>query len=87
MVARLVDGEWFYPPLADAMEAVGLLSMKHYVRKRQQTIEDYIATRPMLELCMDTVAEGVSRSVRWWNQTAADEEEEVEDGELDQVDE
>ena len=41
----------------------------------------------MLGLCMDTVAEGVSRSVRWWNQTAADEVELEEDGELDQVDE
>ena len=87
MVARLVDGEWFYPPLEAAMEAVGLFPMKVYVRKRQATIEQYIATRPILQLCRDTAAaQGTSRSVRWWTQKVGDEEE-AEDGALDQVDE
>ena len=86
MVARLVDGEWFYPPLEAAMEAVGLFPMKTYVRKSQATIEQYIATRPILQLCRDTAAQGTSRSVRWWTQKVGDEEE-AEDGALDQVDE
>ena len=41
--------------------------MREYVRRRQAKIAEYIATRPLFELC--TGAErmlGSSRSVRWW---------------------
>ena len=49
---RYVTGRWIYPPLEAAMKAVGLEEVEMYVLHRQNTITQYIATRPILELCM-----------------------------------
>ena len=79
---RIGDNQWEYPPIADALEAAGLWTMKEYIRRRQATVEQYIATRPIYQLC--TTAEtqpGTSRFMRWWQQDhSEDQDEEVEDG-------
>ena len=44
-------GEWTYPRTEDVLEEVGLYPMEHYIRKRRDTVTQYLATRPILELC------------------------------------
>ena len=40
---------------------------------RQNTVEQYIATRPLLDLCKEARArEGTRVPLRWWNQTGID---------------
>jgi hypothetical protein len=41
-------GEWVYPPIDKVLEEVGMYSIDHYVKKRQNTVADYVATRPIL---------------------------------------
>ena len=41
-------GEWVYPPINKVLEEVGIYSIDHYVKKRQNTVADYVTTRPIL---------------------------------------
>ena len=44
-----------------------------YVSNRQNTVAQYIATRPLLDLCKGARArEGARVPMRWWNQTDTD---------------
>ena len=62
--------------------------MEHYIRKRQNTIAQYIATRPIHDLCLaaepppEEGAPRSSRLFRWWTQptrtTEAPEEADIE---------
>ena len=45
-------GCWFYPPLEDAMAEAGLQEMETYVSGLQNTVAQYIATRPIMDLCL-----------------------------------
>ena len=45
-------GGWFYPPLEEAMQEVGLETIENYISHRQNTIFQYIATRTILETCL-----------------------------------
>ena len=45
-------GSWFYPPLTDVMAEVGLKEMETYVSGRQNTVAQYIATIPIMGLCL-----------------------------------
>ena len=72
-MAYRVRQTWVYPPLAEALYSVGLAPIQDYVRRRQASIEDYIATRPIMALCHATHPRpGASRAVRWWQQTQVD---------------
>lgn len=65
------EDRWFYPPIAEALEICGLHPIQEYLRRRRQTIEDYVACRPIYTLC--TSAErmsGASRRQWWWDQPA-----------------
>ncbi len=93
MMPRLVNGVWEYPSLKRARKKAGLYTVEHYIRKRQNTLAQYIATRPIYQLC--TAAEpppppgapGLpprnSRLYRWWTQpmrtTVAPVEDDLED--------
>eukprot|EP00978_Attheya_sp_CCMP212_P044431 scaffold310270_cov55-Attheya_sp.AAC.1 len=75
--------EWIYPPIEKALEEVGLWPIKKYTEKRQNTVADYVAMRPIFELC--TEAEwptGSQSSRRWWDQVDRDFEGEIEDAEV-----
>ena len=83
---RRVNGEWVYPPIAEARELAGLWPLNEYVRRRQQTLVDTIAARPILELCKAaTRPSGSPRRQWWWTHapTPTGGEEAVEDEEED----
>ena len=85
---KVQDGGWLYPPLEDVMADAGLQEVETYVSHHQNTVAQYIATRPIMDLCL--VANRRLRprvKMGWWEQdgldlegmrTAAREEEQTE---------
>ena len=70
---RQVGGSWEYPPLEAAMQEAGFEEMGEYVLKRQNTVAQYIVTRPILDLCEETVRmPGTWVAKRWWEQEGLD---------------
>ena len=51
ILRRTTDGMCKYTLVAAAMEAAGFLTMEENVRRRQNTVAQYIATRSLLDLC------------------------------------
>ena len=45
------DGEWYYPSLEGAMREAGLTDIRKSTQNRQNTVAQYIATQPLLDLC------------------------------------
>ena len=45
-----IDRTWRYTSAA-AREAAGFLTMEEYVRRRQNMVSQYIATRSLIDLC------------------------------------
>jgi hypothetical protein len=62
-------GEWVYPSINKVLEEVGMYSIDHYVKKRQNTVADYVTTRPIFDLCQESEwSTGSHSSRRWWDQ-------------------
>ncbi len=61
---------WSYPPTADVLEEVGLRTMEEYIRRRRNTIAEYIATRcPVMWTCWEGERiPGAPRHTVWWEQ-------------------
>ena len=52
------------------MREAGLTDVGKSIANRQNTVAQYIATRPLLDLCEEARArEGTRVPLRWWNQT------------------
>ena len=67
------DGKWFYPSLEGAMKEAGLKDIRTLINNRQNTVAQYIATRPLLDLCEGTnQIEGARVTRRWWDQKGID---------------
>ena len=49
---RDMAGRWVYQLLGVATTEVGLEEVETYVLRLQNTVAQYIATRPILELCL-----------------------------------
>ena len=45
--------EWEYPAVEEAMESVGLHTIGVYMKRRQKTIAERVACRPVYELCTE----------------------------------
>ena len=43
---------WVYPQLEDTMTEAGLKGVETYVSRQQNTVAQYIATRPIMDLCL-----------------------------------
>ena len=70
-------GEWDYPPVVAEMEAVVLQPISEYIKRRQATISETVAFRPIYELCAEAERmPGTIRVVIWWYQDAVNEPEE-----------
>ena len=48
---RQAGGSWEYPPLAEAMGEADFEEIRKSVTRRQNTVAQYIVTRPILYLC------------------------------------
>ena len=55
---REKDGDWNYPSLEGAMKEAVLTDIQTSILKRQNTVVQYIATRPLLDLCEGARARG-----------------------------
>ena len=67
------DGKWFYPSLAGAIKEAGVVRARTSVLRRQNTVAQFVATRPIFGLCK--VAErrrGTRVPQRWWEQSGID---------------
>ena len=45
------DGKWFYPSLGWALKEAGVLRVRTSILRRQNTVAQFISTRPILGLC------------------------------------
>ena len=64
---RRTDGSWDYPPLAETLGEAGLEGIRKLATRRHNTVAQYIATRPILDLCeRDTRRPGARVYWRWW---------------------
>ena len=62
-----VTGEWFYPPVAEALDAANLYPLSHYIAVRQEQFVDRVATRPILALCQESERlPGSASRLTWW---------------------
>ena len=69
--------EWEYPLVVEAMETAGIHPIGVYISRRQATIAERVACRPIYELCMEVERmTGKRRLVRWWDQYAVNEPKE-----------
>ena len=67
------DGRWEYPPLAGVLREAGIMGVRTSINRRQNTVAQYIATRPILDLCKQaTRRPGARVSRRWWEQAGID---------------
>ena len=67
------NGRWFYPALAGAMKVAGVVRIRTSILRRQNTVAQFIATRPIMGLCEVTERRAGTRVPRrWWEQTGID---------------
>ena len=67
------EGKWQYLPLAGAPKGAGIVRARTSVLRRQNTVAQFIATRPILVLCEGTERQGGTQvPQRWWEQTGID---------------
>ena len=45
------DGKWHYPSLESSMKEAGITDVRTSINRRQNTVAQYIFTRPLLDLC------------------------------------
>ena len=58
------------------MEEAVLWPMKEYIQRQQATIAEYIANKPIYELCTGVGRiQGSRRFLQWWDQYLSREEE------------
>ena len=61
------DRSCIYPPLAGIMKETGMVGIKISILRRQNTVAQFIATRPILDLCkQSTWRPGAQVYWRWW---------------------
>ena len=55
------------------MEEAGLTDIRTSIQRRQNTVAQYIATRPLLDICEgERQREGAKVTLRWWEQSGID---------------
>ena len=70
---RRTYGRLEYSPLTEALRGAGFEGIRKSVTRRQNTIAQYIAMRPILYLCeRSTWKPGVRGYWRWWEQDGID---------------
>ena len=59
-------GKWFYPSLAGALKEAGVVRVRTSILRRQNTVAQFIATRPILGLCEVAERRRGTRVPRRW---------------------
>ena len=68
---RQHDGTWVYTPIREALAMVGLKDIGVYISHRKNMVAQYIATRPIMDLCLaEDWKPGLCLPRRWWDHTA-----------------
>ena len=68
---RQRGGTWLYPPIGVVLKMVGLEEIGVYIARRQNMVAQYIATRPIIDLCLaEERNPGMRLFKRWWEQLA-----------------
>ena len=62
------DGTWVYLPIRVALEMVGLEDTGVYIARRQNMAAQYIAARPIMELCLEVDQKPEMRLSRRWRE-------------------
>ena len=62
-----VYGSWEHPLLETTIQEEGFRDMGEYILKKKNTFTQYIATRPILELCEETVRTTVAWVAKMWH--------------------
>ena len=66
---RKSERKWTYTLAARAREDAGFQTIEEYIRRRQNMVAQYIATRSLLDLCEGSErAPGERAGMRWWDQ-------------------
>ena len=66
-------GGWFYSSLVGAMKEAGIVRIRTSILRMQNTVSQFIATRPIMDLCKGSVRRpGARFPRRWWEQTGID---------------
>ena len=69
MPQRLRNRGWGYPPIEEALENAGLETIGIYITRRQNTVAQYIATRPIFDIAVtEERSNGSPALLRWWEQ-------------------
>ena len=76
---RKPERKWTYTLAATAREDAGFQTIEEYIRRRQNMVVQYIATRSLLDLCEGSErAPGERAGMRWWDQAGINLEGERE---------
>ena len=60
------DGGWVYPPMEYVIVEAGFQEVKTFVYCHQNTVAQYIATRPIMDLCLaEKQRPGIRVVMRW----------------------
>ena len=66
---RGLDGRWVYPLLVEVIAESGLQEVETYISCCQNTVALYIATKPIMTLCLVTeIRLEIMGYKRWWEQ-------------------
>ena len=55
-----------YPPLAGVLREAGMVGIRTSITWRQNKVAQYIATRPILDLCEQATRRPGTRVFLWW---------------------
>ena len=58
------DGTWFHPPTDGVLEEAGLRTIDEYIRRRRDTVRNFVRFRPIYEVCRQSTA--ISNRAVWW---------------------
>ena len=78
----LPNGEWEYPDVSEALRIAGLHTIREHISRRLNKTAEYVATRPIFNLCINAEAQtGAAPNRTWW----WEQEFGAQDADVDQV--
>ena len=58
------DGTWTCPSSKDVLEKAGLKPLEEYIRKRRDTVRNFVMHRPIYRACQRSIV--LSKRTVWW---------------------